>query len=698
MKNKTFYLKGTPVYLETGRIAGQADGAVLVRQGDAVVLVTVVSDAKPREGLDFFPLTVDYRELFGAAGRIPHAYGRREGRLSDREILTCRIIDRSIRPLFPKSYRCETQVIATVMSSDPDVDTDVLGLFGATAAIYLSGIPWQGPASGVRIIRSNGEFLINPSRSDRQNADLDLIITAGQDGLIMLEGRGDEAPEKLVIKAIELAQDEIQNVLESLISWREQLNVQPRLHEESVADATYHDYILQNGLEPIKKAVTIPGKQDRYQAIDRVKAYLKERLMKEDPAHIDDYMDAFQKVKSEEVRRLICEEEIRLDGRKKDEIRRITGEIDWIPSPHGSAIFTRGETQACVTCTLAPMKDALQLETIYGDQEHLFFLHYSFPPYSVGEVRPVRGPGRREIGHGNLAWQALLPVLPDADSFPYAIRVYSEITQSNGSSSMATVCGGTLSLMDAGVPISEPVAGIAMGLIAENENYHILTDILGDEDHLGDMDFKVAGTRNGITAIQMDNKIGNLPDQVLHKSIEAARSGINHILGEISKICSEVRDDVKPHAPRSDAFYIRQDKIKNIIGPGGSMIKQIQADTSTTIQVNKDGKVRIYAVNRDTARAARMKIEELSREPEVGACYRGKVRGIKNFGIFVEIFPGTEGFVHVSELDESHVHDPGTLVSPGETIPIKVLGVDEKGRIKLSRKAALNMPEIQFIN
>ncbi len=693
MIEKTFEFNGTSLSIETGRVANLAHGSVIVRQNDAAVLVTAVSASQPREGIDFFPLTVDYRELFAGAGRIPHAYGRREGRLSTREILSSRLIDRSIRPLFPEGYGCETQIMATVISTDPEVDTDVLALMGATAALSLSNIPWNGPAAGLRVVRTGGEFLINPSRKNREAADLDLVVTAGTDGLIMVEGHGREVPEEVILDAMNHARRVIENILETFQTWRIELNITSRTHEKPVEDVRFFNQVKETWQDALKTAVTIPKKQDRYGALDTIKKEIKTFAQENDPDHGSEYVKAMDQLKYETVRTLIAETQSRIDGRDLITVRPITGEIDWVKQPHGSALFTRGETQACVFCTLAPEKDLLRVETIHGDEEHPFFLHYSFPPYSVGEVRPVRGPGRREIGHGNLAWLALKPVIPDTEIFPYAIRVYSEITQSNGSSSMASVCGGTLSLMDAGVPITRPVAGIAMGLIAQNGGFHILTDILGDEDHLGDMDFKVAGTEKGITAIQMDNKIGKLPEAVMASAISQARNGLNHILMEMHRICPAVRDNLKPHAPRAETILINTSKIRTLIGPGGKMIKHIQAESGADISVNDEGRVRIYAGNSRSAGIARDMVEALTLEPEVGRCYQGTVTGVKHFGAFVEIMPGTEGLVHVSEMDRNPVDNPETFVKPGTTMAVMVLGVDDRGKIKLSRRSALEAGE-----
>jgi len=643
-------------------------------------------------------LTVDYRELFGASGSIPNSYGRREGRLSDREILTCRLIDRSIRPLFPKNFRCETQIIGTVLSADAEVETDVLGLLGASAALHISDIPWNGPLSGMRIASVNGDLIINPNRSSRENAELDLVISSGSEGLIMVEGQAREIPEKEILEVLHTGQDEGTKILEKLNVWRNELGRKKRSFDENDSVSPDIDTVKSWGFDRIQVALDNRIKQDRNSALTQLREELVQHFCDDETECADDYTAAFTEIKYQEVRRRITEEGQRLDGRTLSQVRPISGTTNWVASPHGSALFTRGETQAFVTCSLGTNRDALKQETIHGSEEHHFFLHYNFPPYSVGEVRPVRGPGRREIGHGNLAWQALKPVIPNFDQFPYTIRVFSEITQSNGSSSMASVCGGTLALMDAGVPITSPVAGIAMGLVSRKETIAVLTDILGDEDHLGDMDFKVAGTVNGITAIQMDNKIGKLPAEVLKKALLQAREGLEHILNEMEGICSGYRTELKTHVPQTFTLVIRPEKVKVLIGPGGKTIKEIQGETGANIEVDNDGNVRIYSTDAEGGRAARDRVQSLTREAKAGSFYLGKVISIKSFGVFVEIFPGTEGLVHVSELDKGFVDDPSKVVHSGDQIPVKVLGVDARGKIKLSRKEALGVSQSLFEN
>ena len=697
-------LRGCRISLETGTVARQANGSVIVKQGRSTVLVTAVSSEEERPGIDFFPLTVEYRELFSSAGVIPHVYGKREGKLSDREILASRIIDRSIRPLFPKSYRCDTQIVVTLLSSDPEVDGDVLGLIGAAAALTISDIPWKGPAAGVRVAKYQDEFVINPSRSIRALSSLDLVVSSSPDGLMMVEGHANNVSEDELLKAMSLAWESVQPVFDLLSLWVKQLDVFKREMtvvneaDESQENEKYITAVRARFGSDIEKALDNTGKKQRYRAVSAVKKKMIRCFQEEDSENLDRYCNGFDQIKSKEVRRRICEDGRRLDGRKLTEVRPITGQVNWLDQPHGSALFSRGETQACVFCSLSTLKDSLRLQTVYGEEEESFFLHYSFPPYSVGETKPMRGPSRREIGHGNLAWRALKNVIPPQNLFPYAIRLFSEITESNGSSSMATVCGGCLALMDAGVPIESPIAGVAMGLIQEQNQYFILTDILGDEDHLGDMDFKVAGTKSGVTAIQMDNKIGNLPIEVLEKALQQARQGRLHILEKMLSICPESRSSLKETTPAVLAIQIRPDRIREVIGPQGKTIQGIIKDTKTEINVNDDGTICIYSANRDNAQRAKKQIEDLVKEAQIFHYYHAKVVSVKTFGVFVEILPGTEGLVHTSEWDSREKFDQRYSVKPGDVIPVKVMGVDEKGRIKLSRKEAIDAGIVDFEN
>ncbi len=672
------------IQFETGEIARQASGSVVVRQGNAAVLATVVAAKKCRDDIDFFPLSVDFRELFGAAGKIPHAYGRREGRLSTREILTSRIIDRSIRPLFPDNFRNETQVIVTLLSKDESIDADVLGILGATMALHISDIPWAGPAAGIRIARDNDGFVVNPGFSVRSRSPLDIIVSGGPDGLMMIEGEAGEIPEQMLIDALAHAQDAMQPLFECMNEWQAEFGRPKRKPAPFALDESVIETVEKACLPEIQEALKVSGKHARKDALDRIKETTLAAMIDESADTAGLYSDAFNIVKAREVRRQITASKHRMDGRSLTDIRPISGRVDWVATPHGSALFTRGETQAFVTCTISTLKDSLKLESVYGDEETPFFLHYNFPPYSVGETRPMRGPGRREIGHGNLAWRALKPVIPSPEVFPYSIRIFSEITESNGSSSMATVCGGCLALMDAGVPISGPVAGIAMGLIQDKDRIYILSDILGEEDHLGDMDFKVAGTKKGITAIQMDNKIGKLSLATLESALKHAREGYTHILSEMEKICPENREKIKAGAPHIACLKIRPDKIRSVIGPGGKTIQEITAATQAEIEIDQDGSIRIYADSNKILESAAQRIRDITREARVGETYSATVVSIKPFGAFVELFPGTQGLVHVSQWD----NDPRTKFSDlkeGDTLQVKAVGVDNRGRIQLER-------------
>ena len=681
------------ISVETGSVARQADAAVIVRQDSTVVLVTVVSAQSQEKPLDFLPLTVEFRELFGASGAIPHSYGKREGRQSDKEILSARLIDRSIRPLFPENYHHDTQIVVTLLSSGADHDADVLGLLGTCLALHISEIPWDGPAAGIRIAGKQGHYKINPSQTDRKDAEMELVVAAGRDGLIMVEGHASEVPEEDLSAALETARETMQPIFELCDHWRREIGRVKRTWTPEVTLEAPADLQSEISMK-LDEVLSIREKLPRNRALASLKSETTARLAQGNPEHTAVAEKWFEDFHYEAVRNRIRSGH-RLDGRSSVEIRPITGRTGWLPQPHGSAIFTRGETQSCVTCSLGPIDDALKIEGLHGDSILPFFLHYSFPPYAVGETRPLRGPGRREIGHGYLAWKSLCPVIPSTDVFPYAIRIYSEITESNGSSSMASICGGCLSLMDAGVPISRPVAGIAMGLIWTEPEAVILSDIIGDEDHLGDMDFKVAGTERGITAIQMDNKIGKLPGDVLRKALSQARDGRLHILSKMADISPGIRPELKPQAPRVINLKVRPDRIRDIIGPSGKTIQEIQRTTFSKIDISDDGRIRIYASSENAVRAAEKSIASIVREPEIGRYYRSRVVSVKPFGIFVEIFPGTEGLVHISEIN-SNTQDLSIAFKPGDMIPVKVVGVDERGRIKLSQKQALTVSETEF--
>lgn len=697
------------VSLETGRIARQADGAVLIRSGETVLLVTAVAATAPRPGADFFPLTVEYKERFSAAGGFPGGYRKREGRSGDHEILTSRLVDRSVRPLFPDGYHCEVQIIATVLASEPGGDPESLAILGASAALHLSSIPFDGPVAGFRVVqKADGELAAFPGAADPSGWKMDLVLTVGAHGLVMAEGEAREVPESTVAAAIELAARSAAPFFRALEEGRAALGivrrevvreaVDPDLAAEVVALARGRDCEgAEAGVVSLREAFLTPGKHEKSSAIAAVRARITSALCARFPGREAEIAALFHDVEKEELRALALREERRIDGRGPTDIRPISIEAGILPRVHGSALFTRGETQALVVTTLGSARDEQEVERLHGVERQRFQLYYSFPPYSVGETRPLRGPGRREIGHGNLALRALAQVLPPVDGFPYTIKVESEITESNGSSSMATVCGGCLALMDAGVPIVRPVAGIAMGLISDGADAVILSDILGNEDHLGDMDFKVAGTTKGITAIQLDNKLGSLPAELLTQALEQARAGRLFILAQMAEVLAAPRPQIAPHAPRILALRIGTHRIRTLIGAGGKTIRELQADTGTSIDVADDGTVRIFAPDVTALRAAERRVIQLTGEPEVGKCYRGPVTGIAAFGAFVQLFEGIEGLVHVSEISEQRVASVDAVLQMGEIVTVKVLGTD-RGRIQLSLKAARGVDESEIAN
>jgi polyribonucleotide nucleotidyltransferase len=669
------------IALETGRIARQAESAVVVRDGGTVLLVAVGAAREGRPGLDFLPLTVEYREKFSAAGRYPGGYRKREGRISDHEILSSRLIDRTIRPLFPKGFTVETQVLATVLSYDPDSDPEVLAISGAAAALHRSGLVWAGPVAGVRVARVDGTLVAMPTAAERERASLDLVVSAGPSGLVMVEGRAAEASEAEVVEALLFAQEAVRPACELIEAMRAATGEEKRQFSPGAPPPELVAQVSVLASEPLREAVRVAEKRERRARIAAVRESVRAALASAGapPADVDQAGDILDRLLHDLVRDRVLAEGRRLDGRGLADIRPISGEVGWLPAVHGSSLFTRGETQALVVCTLGTGQDEQAVEDLAGEHSERFLLHYSFPPYSVGEVRPLRGPGRREIGHGNLAHRALGAVLPPPEAFPYTIRIESEISESNGSSSMATVCGGSLALMDAGVPVERPVAGVAMGLILDGERAAILSDILGDEDHLGDMDFKVAGTERGITAVQMDNKLGSLARAVLEQALEQARRGRLHVLGEMAKILAAPRPDLAPHAPRIAVEKIRPNRIRDLIGPGGRVIQELQAETGTKIDVEDDGTVRIASPGGAGLEAALRQIRELCGEPEVGKVYRGTVTGVKEFGCFVRVMGSIEGLVHVSDLGGAGE------IGEGDPMEVRVLGVDDRGRIKLAR-------------
>ncbi len=684
-------INGKEFIIETGKLAKQANGAVVVRYGDTVVLVTAVAAEEPKEDIDFFPLTVEFEEKFYAAGKIPGGFIKREGKPGEKAILSARLIDRPIRPLFPEGYRNEVQVIATILSVDQENPPDILGITGASAALTISNIPFEGPIAGVRVGYRDGEYLVNPTSSELEESLLDIVVAGTKDAITMVEAGAKEVSEEVIIGALEVAQKEIVKIIELQERLREKVGKEKMTFEPP--DITgVENKIRELELENIRTSLLTKEKKEREKKLSLIKKSLKERF-EDDEEFIKYLNDAFEKIVKEEVRRLIVTEKKRVDGRGLDEIRPIWCEVGVLPRTHGSAIFTRGQTQALVITTLGASEDEQIVDDITEEENKKFMLHYNFPPFSVGEIRPRRGPGRREIGHGALAERALKAVLPSEEEFPYTIRVVSEILESNGSSSMATVCGATLSLMDAGVGISKPVSGIAMGLIKEKDEFFILTDILGLEDHYGDMDFKVAGTRDGITALQMDIKISGISSDVMRKALEQAKRARLFILDKMTEVIDKPRESLSPYAPRIEVLTINPNKIGDLIGPGGKNIKKIIEETGVKINIEPDGKVYVFSTNEGAFDKAREMIETLTKEAKVGENYLGRVTRITNFGAFVEIFPGKEGLVHISNLSTRRIKNVKDVVNVGDKILVKVIDIDDTGRVNLSRKAVIQEEE-----
>jgi len=680
------------ISIETGRLAKQADGSVVLRAGDSMVLVTAVSQKEPKLGFDFFPLTVDYQERLSAAGRIPGSFFRREGRLTERETLISRLIDRSLRPLFPEGYQNDTQVIATVFSADNQQDTDVLALTGASFAMAVSDIPFPFQFAGVRVGRVGGNFVANPGEDERAQSDIDIIMAANRDSIFMVEGGGKEVTENDMIEALLFGQRAIEPLLKAQEEMASRVNKAKRTFEKVPLAEGVSARVRDLVAEKVKAAYGLNEKHERYGTLSQIKKdVVAELCAKGAPfeGKDKDVKTALEDLKYEYMRRMITHEGRRIGGRDTRTVRRISCEVGLLPRAHGSALFTRGETQGLVTTTLGTGDDEQRMESLKGQSFRKFMLHYNFPPYSVGEVKPLRGAGRREIGHGILAERALKAMLPADDKFPYTIRIVSDILESNGSSSMATVCGGCLSLMDAGVPINAPVAGIAMGLIKEDGKIAILSDILGDEDHLGDMDFKVCGTGKGITSIQMDIKITGVDKQILTDALNQAREGRLHILGEMAKALATPRADISKYAPKITTIRIPVSRIKDVIGPGGKVIKDIIARTGASIDIEDDGSVAIASPSSEGVEQAIKMIRALTQEAEVGKTYLGTVRRIMEFGAFVEIFPGTDGLVHISDLASGRVKKVEDVLKEGDEVMVKVVSVDRSGKIRLSRKEAL---------
>ena len=680
---------GRPLTIEVGRVAKQADGAAWVRYGETVVLVTAVAVREVKLDTDFFPLTVDYQEKTFAAGKIPGGFFKREGRPSEKEILTCRLIDRSIRPLFAEGLRCETQVIATVLSADRENDPDVVAMLGASAALHVSDIPFNGPLAGVRIGRIDGQWVINPTQSQLQESDTDIFLSGNKDAIVMVEGSATMVPEDEILEALFAGHEAIQPLLEIQEQLRRQLGKVKRQVPLAELDAGIVRRVDELALAKLQQAIEIPEKLERYKRLADVKSEVVTQAAAEIPGKEKQIKAAFDELKRKCFRGLVIQRERRIDGRGLKDIRPITCEVEVLPRTHGSALFTRGETQALVVATLGTASDEQRVDALLGEHYKKFMLHYNFPPFSVGEAKFLRGPGRREIGHGNLAERALVPVLPSEDSFPYTIRIVSEILESNGSTSMATVCGGSLALMDAGVPVLAPVAGIAMGLIKEGEHVRVLSDILGDEDHLGDMDFKVAGTPDGVTSLQMDIKISGVNRDIMRQALHQAREGRLHILGIMNETLATARTAVSGHAPRIITLKVKPEKIREIIGPGGKVIRGIIEATGVKIDVEDDGTVTIASSDEVAARKAIEMVQRISAEAEIGKIYKGTVRKIVEFGAFVEILPGTDGLVHISQLAPERVRKVTDVLKEGDEVMVKVLEIDRQGKIRLSRKDAL---------
>lgn len=681
---------GKTITLETGKLAKQAGGAVVVRQGETLVLVTVVASNDVREGIDFVPLTVEYQEKGYAAGKIPGNYFRREiGRPGEKATLTARIIDRPIRPLFPKDYRYETQVIAAVLSVDNENDPDVLAVIGASAALEISDIPFAGPIACVRVGRIAGKLAANPTRQELEESDINLIVAGSKDAVVMVEGGGLFVKEEDMLEAIFFGHEALQPIIDLQGKLKESVGAAKRSVPSVEQDQGLQDRIQALAGERIRQAVVIPKKVERQGTLQQIKADVFDALGDEFAGRRSEVHHILHGLERQVIRTLALGQGRRIDGRGFDEIRSIACETGVLPRTHGSALFTRGETQALAVVTLGSTGDEQRVETLDGNEFRPFMLHYNFPPFCVGEVRRITGPSRRDIGHGGLSTRALEKVLPDKETFDYTTRIVSEILESNGSSSMATVCASSLALMDAGVPIRAAVAGIAMGLVKEEDKVLILSDILGDEDHMGDMDFKVAGTREGITALQMDIKIQGLTKPILQKALEQAREGRLFILGKMEEAIKEPRPELSPYAPMIFTMQIHPDKIRDIIGPGGKVVRAIQAETNTRVEIEEDGLVKIVADNEEAGAKAKKMVEDIVQEAKVGAIYEGTVRKIVDFGAFVEIFPGTDGLVHISQLDSKRVATVRDVLTEGEKVMVKVLEVDRDGKIRLSRKAVL---------
>ncbi len=672
--------------IETGRVARQSDGAVLVSYGDTTVLCTVVGAKKPRPDADFFPLTVHYQEKFYATGRVPGGFFKREGRPSEKEVLTSRLIDRPIRPLFPEGFRNDVQIICTTLAHDKENDPDIVAMIGTSAALTLSGIPFLGPIAGARVGYIDGEYVLNPSRSELEDSELDLIVAGTQSSVLMVESEANELTEEVMLGAVVHGHEEMQPVIDLIISVVEQAAKEPwELQTYEKADELYGK-VKELAEGDFRKAYGLRVKQERSNRLGEIRSEVSEKLAESEEYTSVAIKDAIKKLESEVVRGDMLKTQERIDGRGPADIRQIEAEVGVLPRVHGSALFTRGETQALVVATLGTSLDEQIIDAIEGEYKEKFLLHYNFPPYSVGEANPLRPPGRREIGHGKLAWRSVRALLPGEDAFPYTIRLVSEITESNGSSSMATVCGSSLAMMDAGVPLERSIAGIAMGLIKEGDDFVVLSDIMGDEDHLGDMDFKVAGTEKGITALQMDIKIDGITKEIMEVALKQAGEGRTHILGEMAKAIDINSIELNPNAPRAYTMKINKEKIREVIGTGGKVIREITETTGAKVDIQEDGSIKIFASDGNSAQAAMDWINGIVAEPEVGTIYTGKVVNIVDFGAFVNFMPGSDGLLHVSEITGERIPNVRDVLSEGDEVKVKLLEIDQRGKCRLSMR------------
>ena len=683
---KKFQYGNHEVILETGKIARQADSAVLANIGGTVVLTTVVAkdDGQSR---DFFPLTVNYQEKTYAAGKIPGGFFKREGRPAEKETLISRLIDRPIRPLFPKEFTHEVQVICTVMSLNPEIDADIVSLIGASAALKISGVPFQGPLGAAKVGYKDGFYLLNPSKTELSSSDLDLVVAGTKDGVLMVESEAKMLSEDVMLGAVSFGHNEMQVLIDEINNFANEFGIKDYTWNKPVNENENLEKEVYSAFkESMTEANLISDKAERNLKISSIRQDAVEKYNTEEECKKDCIVNSIHDLQKDIVRKNILAGKPRIDGRDNKTVRNISIEVDLLPKTHGSALFTRGETQAIVVATLGTDRDGQIIDAIDGKYEDKFMLHYNFPPFSVGETGFVGSPKRREIGHGKLAKRAIVPVLPSPDDFPYVIRVVSEITESNGSSSMASVCGTSLSLMDAGVPIISPVAGIAMGLIKENEEFVVLSDILGDEDHLGDMDFKVAGTKDGVTALQMDIKINGITEEIMKIALAQAKDGRVHILGEMNKVINSSREEVSENAPRFVTIQVKSDKVRDVIGKGGATIRSLTEETGAVIDIDDTGMIKISAVDKDAVELAKTKIEQLTADVEVNKIYEGKVAKIMDFGAFVTVLPGKDGLVHISQICEERVENVTDKVKEGEIVKVKVLEIDKQGRIKLTMK------------